>query len=343
MTQRPIVFLTHSPEMLANYYGPRALAGLEAVAEVRRVERDEVWTESELAAAAQDCDIIVSDRRSEGGAGLLERLPRLLAFCRCAIDIRNVDVAAASRLGILVTQASAGFIASVSEWIIGAMGDLSRNISASTQQYHAGEVPVPVMGRELRGATLGIIGYGQIARNLADLALAFGMRVVVCDPHVPVNHPKLTQVTQRELLTQSDYVVCLAVATAHTENLMDAAAFSLMRPTAFFINPSRGNLVDEAALLHALDSGRIAGCALDVGRAIDQMPTPAVARHPRIIATPHVGGLTLPAIEHQSMGTVQQVTALVEGHLPVGAVNPTHAQRVQTWFARGRTTGRTSP
>jgi D-3-phosphoglycerate dehydrogenase len=333
MKRRPAVFITHSPEALVNYYGARALAALEAVAEVRRSDTDIVWTHATLAAAARDCDIIVTDRRSEGGAGLLEHLPQLLAFCRCAVDIRNVDVATASRLGILVTHASAGFMASVSEWIVGAMVDLSRNVTASTQQYRAGEMPAPVMGRELRGATLGIIGYGQIGRYLAELALAFGMRVVVSDPHVTLAHPRVTQVMQNELLALSDYVVCLVVATPHTENLMNAEAFATMRPSAFFINASRGNLVDEAALLHALDHGLIAGCALDVGRAPDQMPSAVLARHPRVIATPHVGGLTQPAIEHQSMETVQQVTAISEGRIPVGAVNADHARRLLSWFA----------
>jgi len=333
MKRRPVVFITHSPEALANYYGPRALAGLDTVAEVRRSETDVVWTDATLAAAARDCAIIVSDRRSEGGAGLLERLPRLLAFCRCAVDIRNVDVATASRLGILVTHASPGFMASVSEWIVGAMVDLSRNVTASAQQYRAGDVPVAAMGRELRGATLGIIGYGQIGRYLAELALAFGMRVVVSDPHLALAQPKLTQVMQNELLALSDYVVCLAVATPQTENLMNAEAFATMRPSAFFINASRGNLVDETALLHALDQGLIAGCALDVGRAPDQMPSAVLARHPRVIATPHIGGLTQPAIEHQSMETVQQVTAIAEGRFPVGAVNAEHALRLRSWFA----------
>lgn len=333
MTRRPVVFITHSPEALANYYGPRALAGLEAVAEVRRGTSEVPWTIDALAAAAQDSDIIVSYRITEGSAALLSKLPRLLAFCRCAVDIRNIDVATAGKLGILVTQASAGFVASVSEWIVGAMIDLSRQISASTLEYRAGLTPSPVMGRELRGATLGIIGYGQIGRYLADLGLAFGMRVVISDPHRAVDHPKLTQLTQSELLSKSDYVVCLAIANEQTENLMDATAFAQMRPTACFINASRGNLVDEAALLRALDAGTIAGCAMDVGRAPDQMPSPELARHPRVIATPHIAGLTLPAIEHQSMETVHQVRSLLQGDMPVGAVNAAHAHRLRAWLA----------
>ncbi len=329
---RATVFITHSPSGLANYYGARALAALEAVAEVKRNPSETDWTVDTLAAAAQGCDIIVSDRRAEGSADLLARLPQLVAFCRCAVDIRNIDVAAASAHGILVTQASAGFMASVSEWIVGVMIDAGRHISASVLEYRAGAMPTPAMGRELRGSTVGIVGFGQIARHLAGLVQAFGMRVLVSDPHARVAQLGLQQVELPMLLAESHFVVCLAAATPQTENLMNAAAFAAMMPGAVFVNASRGNLVDEAALLHALDSGHLGACALDVGRAPDQMPSLELARHPRVIATPHIGGLTPPAIEHQAMETVQQVTAIVQGRVPVGAVNAAQADRVRARF-----------
>jgi D-3-phosphoglycerate dehydrogenase len=108
---------------------------------------------------------------------------------------------------------------------------------------------------------------------------------------------------------------------------MDAEAFSKMKKGAYFINVSRGNLVDEAALEAALDSGRLAGCAMDVGRAPDQMPTPRLAARADVIATPHTAGLTLPAIEHQSMETAAQAAAIVKGRVPKGAVNAKHWKR----------------
>lgn len=328
---RVTVFITHSPLALAHYYGPRALAALEAVAQVKRRADDAPWTADRLVDAAQGCELIVSDRSAEGSAEVFSRLPQLLAFCRCAVDIRNVDVAAASAQGVLVTQASAGFISSVSEWVVGVMIDLSRHISRSVLEYRVGLEPSVAMGRELRGATLGLVGYGQIGRQLAEIALALGMRVLVHDPHVTPDNPALESVAFARLLAEADHVVCLALATAATENLFDAGAFAAMQPNAFFINASRGNLVDETALLQALDSGQIAGCALDVGRAPDQMPSPALARHPLVIATPHIGGLTPAAIEHQALETVQQVSAIVQGRAPQGAVNAAHATRWQAW------------
>jgi D-3-phosphoglycerate dehydrogenase len=316
------ILLTHSPEARANYYGERALAGLEAVGEVKINEKETLEGEA-LIGAARDCDLIVSYRQSPAPAALFERLPKLVAFLRCAIDIRNVDVAAASRAGVLVTQASAGFVAAVAEEVFGFMIDLSRGISRYSSLYRQGSVPEARMGRELKGSTLGVIGYGAIGREVVRIGKALGMRVLVNDPYVK----DVEQVPLEELLAEADYVVPLAVASAETENLMNAAAFARMKRGAFFINVSRGNLVDEAALEAALDSGRLGGCAMDVGRAPDQMPTPRLAARPDVVATPHSAGLTLPAIEHQSLETVAQAAAIIQKRIPKGAVNGEHWTR----------------
>jgi D-3-phosphoglycerate dehydrogenase / 2-oxoglutarate reductase len=325
----PTIFLTHPPEALANYYGEKALAGLRALATVKLNTAGRELDARELIEAARGCELIVSYRGTPGFAELFDNAPDLMAFSRCAIDIRNVDVAAASRNGILVTQASAGFIASVSEWIVGAMVDLGRGLTASTAAYHAGRVPGAGMGVQLEGATVGVIGYGQIGRRFCEIALALGMRVLVADPKATVSHPGLMQVDLARLLAESDFVVCLAVANEATENLMDAAAFARMKRSAYFVNASRGNLVDEAALADALDRGLIAGCAMDVGRAPDQMPTPSLARHPNVIATPHVAGLTPQAIEHQSLETVAQAAEILQGRAPKGSVNAESATRLR--------------
>jgi D-3-phosphoglycerate dehydrogenase len=311
------ILLTHSPEALANYYGERALAGLRALGEVVLNPEDHPLEGENLVRAAAGCDLVVSFRQSPGPAALFERLPALVAFLRCAIDIRNVDVAAASRAGVLVTQASAGFVTSVSELVIGLMIDLSRGITSAAAAFHSGKTPRAAMGRELRGSTLGVIGYGAIGRELVRIAGALGMRVLICDPYVS----DVKTVALEKLLAESDYVVPLAVATAETENLIGEKQFKTMKAGACFINASRGNLVDEAALVRALDSGRLGGCALDVGRAPDQMPTPALAARADVIATPHAAGLTLPAIEHQSMETVAQAAEILKGRAPKGAVN----------------------
>ena len=118
------------------------------------------------------------------------------------------------------------------------------------------------------------------------------MKVLVNDPYVTVEHGEIEQVELDELLRRSDFVLPLAVATEETENLIGAAQLRLMRRDAFLVNLSRGNLIDEAALAAALDEQRIAGAALDVGRAPDQMPSPHLAARTDVVATPHMAGLT---------------------------------------------------
>jgi D-3-phosphoglycerate dehydrogenase len=310
------ILLTHSPEARALYYGERALAGLRKVGDVKVHEGAAPLDGDALIAAAADCDLIVSYRQSPGPAAVFERLPKLLAFVRCAIDIRNVDVPAASKAGVLVTQASAGFVTSVAEQVFGFLVDLSRGITHSALLYRRNEIPKARMGRELKGSTLGVIGYGAIGKEVVRIAKALGMRVLIHDPY-----QKVKQAPLDKLLAQSDYVVPLAVATAETENLINEKALRTMKRGAYLINVSRGNLVDEQALENALASGHLAGCAIDVGRAPDQMPMPRLAARPDVIATPHTAGLTVPAIEHQSMETVAQAAAIAKGRAPKGAVN----------------------
>jgi D-3-phosphoglycerate dehydrogenase / 2-oxoglutarate reductase len=315
------VLLTPTPDFRRQYYGEKALSGLQAVADVKLHEGADVLDAAGLVKAAADADIIVADRVTEGSGEIFPQLPKLRAMVRCAVDIRNIDVAAASAAGVLVTRASPGFVPSVSELAIGFMVDLSRGVSRATADYHAGRNPEVVMGRQLAGSRIGIIGYGSIGRHLARLARALGMEVMVADPFASIDDPEIAHLGLDDLLARADYVVCLAIANEANENLIGQAAFAKMQRHAFFINLSRGNLVDEAALAAALREGRIAGAAMDVGRAPDQMPAPGLARLPNVIATPHIGGLTPQAIEHQALETVRQVAAIIKGEAPVGAVN----------------------
>jgi D-3-phosphoglycerate dehydrogenase / 2-oxoglutarate reductase len=315
------ILLTHTPDFRRQYYGERSVSGLQALAEVRFHDAGAPLDAAGIVQAAQDVDIIVADRMTEGPSEIFAQLPKLRAFVRCAVDIRNIDVKAASAVGVLVTRASPGFIAAVAELALGFMVDLSRGVSRATADYHAGRKPEVVMGRQLAGSRLGIIGYGSIGRALAPIAKALGMQISVADPFVTIDDADIKHLPLDDLLGRADYVVCLAIANEQTENLIGRAALSRMQPHAFFINLSRGNLVDELALADALREGRIAGAAMDVGRAPDQMPTPALARLPNVIATPHIGGLTPQAIEHQARETVRQVAAIVNGEAPSGAVN----------------------
>jgi D-3-phosphoglycerate dehydrogenase len=321
------IFLTHADDTRAQYYGDEALAHLRALGKVRLNETGRPLTTPELIEQAAGCAAIVSYRETAGPAEVFQSLPDLVAFVRCAVDIRNIDVGAASAAGVLVTRASPGFIDSVAELTLGMMVDLARGITGATLAYRAGGSPEVAMGRQLRGSTLGIIGYGAIGTRLAELGQALGMHVLVSDPHVQAP-PALRQTDLDTLLAQSDFVVCLAVATAETENLIGRDELGRMKPSAYLVNVSRGNLVDEQALEEALRAGAIAGCAVDVGRAADQMPSPHLARLSNVIATPHIGGLVPEAIAHQALETTRQVAEILHGRPPQGAVNPECATRL---------------
>ena len=315
------ILLTHTPQFRRQYYGARSLKGLQAVAQVLLNEANDALDAAGLIEAARDVDIIVADRLTEGPGEIFPRLPKLRAFVRCAVDIRNIDVEAASAAGVLVTRAGPGFVHSVAELALGFLVDLSRGVSRVTAEYHSGRSPEVMMGRQLAGSRLGIIGYGSIGQHLARIGIVLGMEVLVADPFAAVSDPNIEHVPLEDLLGRSDYVICLAVANERTENLIGQAALARMQPHAFFINLSRGNLVDEAALIAALRENHIAGAAIDVGRARDQMPSPELTKLPNVIATPHIGGLTPPAIESQALETVRQVEAIIKGEIPFGAVN----------------------
>jgi D-3-phosphoglycerate dehydrogenase len=277
---------------------------------------------------ARGCQIIISDRQTRVEQGVFAGLPDLIAVLRCAVDISNIDVAAADRNGVLVTRASAGFIDAVAELAVGYMVDLARGISDAVLAYRAHQAPVTRQGRQLSGSSVGIIGYGAIGQRVAALAQALGMAVLAADPGQSITAPGIEQVDLPRLLERAQFVICLAPATPETTNLMNAQAFAAMRPGSFFINLSRSSLVDEEALEHALDTGHLAGAALDVGSAPDQMPPARLAARRDVIATPHIGGLTPPAVSHQAFDTVQQVAALAAGKIPLGAVNAPRATRL---------------
>jgi D-3-phosphoglycerate dehydrogenase len=325
------VFLTHTPEMRVGYYAARPLAALREVAEVVLHEGDAPLSGAALAAAAAGCQAIVADRSTPGTAETFAAAPGLLGFLRVAVDISTIDVPAASAAGVLVTRATPGFGASVAELAIGMMVDLARGVSSATAAYRAGTLPEVRMGIQLEGKVLGLIGWGRIARRIAPIAAAMRMRVLVHDPYAPPEDDAVEAVPRDRLLAESDVVMPLAVSTPETRHLMNAEAFARMKRGALLVNLSRGELVDEAALASALAAGHLRGAAMDVGSAPDQRPDPALAARADVVATPHIGGLTPEAAEHQAMDTVRQIAALAAGQMPAGAVNPEAAHRLLAW------------
>ena len=326
-----MILLSHAAEGRKLYYPDEAVAGLRGLDELRLNTTGAPLLGAAFAAYAKGCAIIVGDIDAGADAEFFAAASDLTAYVHGPVDARRVDVVAASANGILVTRASPGFGPGVAELALGFMIDISRGITRSTLEWRSGGAPPTMMSSQLSSRTLGIIGYGHIARHLVSLVRAAGMRVLITDPYVQASpEDGVEQVSFEELLATADFVVPLAVATAETKNLIDAKALARMKPTAFLINVSRGEIVDEAALKDALDRRIIAGAALDVGLAPGRLPQPWLASRADVIATPHVGGVTPEAVRHQAMETVRQVAALRCGKIPKGAINPDAATRLAT-------------
>ncbi len=327
------VFVTHNPEDLEVYYG-RAQPDLEAIVDVVTNPFDRDLTTPELVEAAAGCDVIVAHRATPGEADVFERLPELVAFLRCAVDISTIDVDAASASGVLIARAGKSFVASTAELALGLLIDVARNVSASACDYRAGRLPPQRPGFQLAGRTAGIIGYGAIGSYLATLLNAIGMEVLVCDPLLTIDAPAVRQVELSELLARADAVFPLVPAEASTHDLIGVDELDVMKPGAVLINVSRGEVLDEQAVAAALGSGRLAALGMDVGRAADQRPSMSLAARPDVVATPHLGGLTPENADAQAASSVEQVRAILDGVVPPGAVNAEQATRLRDFFAR---------
>lgn len=326
------VFLTHNPEDREAYFG-RSLPDLESMVDVVANRRDRDVTTSELIGAAAGCEVIIAHRSTPGEPQLFAELQGLVAFLRCAVDVSTVDLEAASEHGVLVANADKSFVPSTAELALGLLIDTARNISSSTCDYRAGQPELQRPGVQLCGRTAGIIGYGSIGAHLAGLLEAIGMEVLVCDPFVETcgSHER---VELDELLARSHAVFPLAQADESTENLIGAPELTLMRPGATLVNVSRGELLDEAAVIAALESGQLGAVGLDVGRAPDQRPSPALASRADVVATPHLGGLTPENADAQAASSVEQVRAMLAGEMPPRSLNPERATRLQRWWGR---------
>ena len=312
-------------------FGDKNLEELRKFGTVILNEETRAHTNAELIEAARECEIVFSDRMTPGGAEFFDNAPDLIAFVRTVTDVRIVDVEAASRNGILVTSTFPTlFVPGVTEWVLGQMLALARHFHSYVSCYRAGWIPdlsTAPRGRQLHGRTAGIIGLGRLGRRLAEILNFLGMRVVANDPYLDSWPDDVERMGFNDLLAQSDYVICLANQTDATENMMNADAFALMKPSAFFVDASRGAITNEAALEDVLVRNAIAGAALDVGKGPGDVPSPRLGRLPNVLATPHVA----PSIDgnymqgEQSLGYLREI---LEGKIPAGAHNGEHATRL---------------
>ncbi len=269
-------------------------------------------------------DALVVRSGTKVTAELLARAERLRVVGRAGIGVDNVDLEAATERGILVINAPTANLLSATEHTFALMLALARNVAAADKDIKAGEWNRKKwVGAEVQGKTLGVIGFGRIGRQVARRARAFDMEIVAYDPFLDadfIRRRDAEPMALDDLLAAADAITLHVPMTDETRGLLSAERLAKIKPEALLINCARGGVVDEAALLAALDEGRLAGAALDV--FAQEPPVDwRLAQHPRVVATPHLGAQTREAQVRISTETAKMVVAALDGSLAVTAVN----------------------
>lgn len=260
----------------------------------------DLWSSPELAAKLADARAVIVRNETQMTRELIQQSPRLAVIARAGAGLDNVDTAAAAEAGIVVTYAPAENSLSVAELVLGLLLSLARKLPAAWQDTRSGGWDrKSFTGLELSGRTLGIVGFGRIGRLVAERAKAFGMRLLAHDEFIPADvfvEAGAESVSFETLLAESDAVSVHVPLLDSTRGLFGASQFAAMKPTAWFINAARGEVVDEAALVDALQSGAIAAAALDV-RDTEPPERGPLEDLDNVILTPHIGAFTHEAQE----------------------------------------------
>ncbi|KQU28534.1 MULTISPECIES: phosphoglycerate dehydrogenase [unclassified Rhodococcus (in: high G+C Gram-positive bacteria)] len=272
--------------------------------------------DGEMAALLAACDaaILASEPVT---AAMLDKSPTLRVIARSGVGYDSIDIEAATRNGVLVCNTPGANRHAVAEMTIALLLMCARRIGETTDGVRRGEWPRHDT-RQLRGATLGIIGLGPSGRAVADLAHAFGMTVLISTGH-PDPELDVTYVDKTTLLRESDFVSLHARAGGAP--VIDAAALAEMKSTAYLVNTARGSMVDENALVDALRGHTIAGAALDVFATEPPDPDNPLLAIPRVVATSHLAGQTREARTDAGTAAAQSVIAALAGRPAAGAIN----------------------
>ncbi len=257
---------------------------------------------------------------------LLNELKRCKVIGRFGLGVDNIDIPAAARLGITVTYVPDYCLREVSDHAMALLLALARKIPLSNRLVQSGrwEVPPIVPLRRLEGQVLGLVGFGNIPRALAPKAKAFGLAVIAHDPYVSVDAMQTLGVQStsfEDLLSRADFVSLHAPLSPATRSLMNAAAFASMKKGAFLVNTARGPLVDETALAAALDSGHLAGAALDVVAVEPLTKDSPLLDRDNVILTPHTAFYSVEALEELQTKCAGDVARVLSGEAPVYPVS----------------------
>lgn len=312
-------------------------------AEIRQLAEAE---RPRLAEILPGFDALVVRSATQVTAELLRAGRGLKVVGRAGIGVDNVDVEAATELGVLVVNAPTANLISATEHTFALLLGVARRIPEADASTKAGGWNRKLVGLELQGKNLGIIGFGRIGQRVAERAAAFEMQVLAHDPFLDpavARRLGITLLPLAELLPVSDVVSLHTPLTEQTRNLLSRERIALLKRGALVINCGRGGVLDEEALCDALESGAVGGAGLDV-YAQEPPRDLRLIRHPRVVCTPHLGAQTREAQERISVETAQMVLAALSGSFSISAVNlPFRAaggSRLEALMALGERLGR---
>lgn len=268
---------------------------------------------SELLSSVADAECIIVRSRTKVDRELFERAPKLRLVARAGVGLDNIDLAEANRRGVKVVNTPEAPTNAVAELTIGLIIALLRGIARGDRGIRAGKwLKNELLGEEVAGKTLGIIGYGRIGRQVSRLATCLGMRVVAWDIlGKTINYEPAIYVELDELLSRSDIVTLHVPLTPETKGFFNASLISKLKPGAYLINTSRGEVVDEEALYRALKEGRIRGAALDVYPS--EPYSGPLTQLENVVLTPHIGANTKEAQRKAALQLVELITKELGG------------------------------
>lgn len=279
----------------------------------------------EYAQHLADADAIIVRSAVRVNAAVLAQAPKLRVIGRAGVGVDNVDLDVATAAGVLVMNTPGGNAVSVAEHTIALMLSLARSIPQASVSTRAGKWEKKrFLGTELRGKTLGIVGLGSVGRQVARRARAFEMRIVAFDPFVSSETAKASDVELMDLpalYAQSDYITLHTALTPQSKSMLSKAAFEQMKTGVRIVNCARGELIDEEALAEAMQSGKVAGAALDVFEKEPPDAQNSLLAMDNFVATPHIGGSTEEAQEIVGIRIAEQVADYLRDGIAQNTIN----------------------
>ncbi|KAF1925986.1 phosphoglycerate dehydrogenase [Didymella exigua CBS 183.55] len=306
--------------------------GLALLQDQFEVHEKKSLSPEELKEIIGDYEALIVRSETQVTADLLNAAKKLKVVARAGVGVDNVDVQSATTHGIIVVNSPSGNINAAAEHTIALLMAVARNIGDASQSIKNGKWERSrLTGIEAKGKTLAIVGLGkdfQVGLTVARIANGLGMRLIAYDPYANPTLAAAASVTIRsslaELLQEADFLTLHTPLIASTKGMIGKAELATMKPTARILNVARGGMIDEDALVEALDAGIIAGAGIDVFTSEPPKPDSSASRliaHPKVVATPHLGASTKEAQENVSIDVCEQVVLILSGELPRSAVN----------------------